>query len=103
MSGSRTEQCGRLRLQPKRWVLVGDQREGVADDAVVPAKRALHEGEEAARVTAGEEDCEPGEYHREEDADREEEEDEVVGDGEQPLDQWEPSLEAFGVGVGEVE
>jgi uncharacterized membrane protein YgcG len=43
-----------LRAQPKRRVLVGDQDERVAADAVCPAEDAEDEVEEPARVAAGE-------------------------------------------------
>ena len=46
-------------VQPERRVAIGDQDEGVRDDAVVPADHPLHVPEGSARVAAGEHDREP--------------------------------------------
>lgn len=67
------------RAQAERRVLVGDERQRVADHPVVPPDHALDEAEQAPRVPAGEEDGEPRPDHRRDRRDVEEEEDDVVG------------------------
>src|SRR5438270_6230574 len=89
--------CGRLlsapslRVESEGRVLVGDEDECVADDAVGPAEDTEDEVEEAARVAAGEQDREPGDHDRDEGCDPEEGEQDVVGDREQPLHERQPT------------
>src|SRR5712691_6918274 len=82
--------------QSEGRVLIRDQEERVGDDAVVPAKNAFDEGEYAARVAAGEQDSEPGHDHCEERRDVQEEQHDVVRDGQQPFDQRQPPVEVGG-------
>src|SRR5439155_21626637 len=65
--------------------------EGVEADAPPPPYDADVEVEESLRVASGEEDREEGDHGDDEERDREEDEDDVVRDGEQPLDEPEPS------------
>ena len=70
----------------------------------MPAEYAFDEAEYATRVTAGEQDREPGHDHREERSDLQEEQHDVVRDGQQPFDQRQPPVHvAGGVRVGVVE
>ena len=73
--------------EAERWVLIRHEYEGVCDDAVPPAQDSEHEVEETARVATGEEDRKPGDDHGDDCTDRQEEEHDVVGDREQPLDE----------------
>jgi len=57
--GNRRTTSKRSRGEPERWVAVGDEGEGVADDPVVPSHDADHEVEEALRVATGEDDGDP--------------------------------------------
>ena len=82
--------------QSEGRVLICDQDERVGDDAVVPAEDAFDEGEYAARVTAGEQDSEPGHDHREERRDVQEEQHDVVRDRQQPFDKGQPPVEVGG-------
>jgi hypothetical protein len=97
--------CGAESWRQPEWrVLIGDQGERVADDAVVSAEDALDEAEHAAPIAAGEQDGEPGRYHDEEQRDFQEEQHDVVRDGEQPFDQWQPPVEVSGgVWIGVVQ
>jgi len=79
-------------------------RKVVGPDPVLPANHALDLVEQRARVTAGEEDREPRADGGQKRADRQEEQHDVVGDRQQPLDQRQPAAElVLGVRVGEVE
>ena len=79
--------------------MVGGEGEGVADDPVVPAHDADDEVEEVPRVATGEDDGDPCGDGCEDDADVEDEQDEVVRDGEEPLGQRHPTVEV-GADVG---
>ena len=90
--------------QRERRVAIGDEDEGVADHAVVPAGHAFDEREDAARIATGEQDREPRADDEQRRGQVEEEQGDVVRDGEEPLDERQPAVEvAFGVGVGDVE
>ena len=71
-----------LWTESERWVFVGHQDQRVADYAVRPAEDSEDEVEDAARVAPGEKDHEPGDDHRHQGCDPEEDEHEVVGDCE---------------------
>src|SRR5450755_688922 len=86
----------RLRRQPERRVPIGDQYERVGGDPVVPAEHTFDEAKYATRVTAGEQDREPGHDHREERGDLQEEQHDVMRDGQQPFDQRQPPVEVRG-------
>src|SRR5712691_136702 len=90
-------------VQAERRVLVGDQREGVAVDPVDPPKYADDVVEQAARIRAREEDREPGGDDRDDSAEPEAEEHDVVRQGEDPFDQRQPAVHLPGVRVREVE
>src|SRR5262249_5790041 len=49
--------------QTERWVVVGDQHQGIGSDPVVPTDNAFDEVEHALWVPAGEQNGEPGEDH----------------------------------------
>ena len=59
----------------------------------MPAEYAFDEAEYARRITAGEQDREPGYDHREERGYLQEEQHDVVRDGQQPFDQRQPPVE----------
>ncbi len=60
--------------------------------------------EQPARVAPGEEDRQPCGNGGQDHTDRQDEEDDVVRDGEQPLDEWQPPIEVGAhVGVGQLE
>jgi hypothetical protein len=82
--------------QRERWVAVGDEQERVCLDASRPAQDALDEVEDAPGVAAGEEHGEPGADHRAERGDAEEGQDDVMGDGQQPLHERQPAVEVCG-------
>src|SRR5215207_5868155 len=90
--------------QGERGVAVRNQDERIAHHAVVPTDHSLDEVEDAARVAPAEEDREPGDEHHDDHRQVEEEQRDVVRDGEQPLDEREPAVElALGVGIGDIE
>ena len=81
-----------------------DEEEGVRLDSQPPAKGPFNEVEQTAWVLPGEEHRKPGDDYCDGRADREEDQDDVVRNREEPLDQWQPSVEVlFDVGVGDVE
>src|SRR5207302_10829154 len=80
----------RSRREPERWIPIGDQEEGVGNDAVVPADHALDELEKSPGIPAGEQDGEPRDDRHEQRRDLQEEQHDVVRDREQPLPQGPP-------------
>jgi len=82
--------------------LIGDQEKGVAGDPVAPAKHANDKAEEILWIATGEEDGEPGYDDRHQNADSKEEENDVVRNGEEPLDQGQPAIQLAGIWIGEV-
>ncbi len=90
--------------QPEWWVLIGDEEEGVGLDSQPPAKDPFDEVEQTAWVLPGEQHRKPGDGHCDGGANREEDQHDVVRNREQPLDQWQPSVEIlFDVGEDDVE
>src|SRR6476660_3198359 len=81
-----------LGRRAERRVVIGGECEGVADDPVVPAHDADDEVEEVPRVAAGDDGRHPCGDGCEDDADVEDEQDEVVRDGEEPLGQRHPPV-----------
>src|SRR4051794_10101174 len=85
-------------------VAIRHQDEGIAQDAVVPADHPRYKVEHAARVTPREENREPRDDHDDDHRQVEKEQRDVVRDGEEPLDQWQPATEiALGIRVGKLE
>jgi para-nitrobenzyl esterase len=92
-----------LLRERERRVSVGDHQDGVRLYAQRPAHHPHHVVKEAAGVPAREEDGEPGDDHADNLANREEPENDVVGDGQEPLDQRHEPAQLLRVGVGEVQ
>src|SRR5690242_17259160 len=70
----------------------------------MPADGTFEVVEHAVRIAAGEEDRKPGADHHEDGAHVDEQERDVVGDGQEPLHQGEPAIELpSGVRVAEVQ
>jgi hypothetical protein len=55
--------AGASRLQAERRVEIGDEQQGIPDDAVVPANDPFYEVIDALRVPPGEQDGNPGDDH----------------------------------------
>ena len=69
-------------------------------DTKPPSQDAFDEVEDGPRVAAGEQHSKPGNDHRDDRSDAQEEEHDVVGGSEQPLHQRQPAVEIlFDVGV----
>src|ERR1700737_208177 len=86
----------------ERRIFIGDQEKGVGGDPVAPADHTNDVAEEVLRIPAREDDREPGDDHRDHGADSEEEQDDVMGDGEEPLHQRQPAVQLAGIGIVEV-
>src|SRR2546425_3847862 len=87
----------------ERRVFIGYEDERVAGDPIAPPYDPNHEVEEAARVLSGEDDGEPGEDHRHDRPNRQKEEHDVMGNGQQPFHQRKPLIELARVGIGEIQ
>ncbi len=86
--------------QAERRVLICDEQESIRLDAQAPPAHPHDEVEQSSRVSAGEEDREPSEYHGEECDDRQQRQHNVVRDRQEPLDQRQPPIQvAFHVRV----
>src|SRR2546430_1779842 len=88
--------------QPERRVLIGHQRERIPVHPVGPPQHSDDEIEQATGIRAGEENREPSGDHREHHAKPQEEQDDVVRDGQKPLDQRQPAVQLPGIWIGEV-
>jgi hypothetical protein len=82
------------RRQRERWIAVGGERAvGVERHAPAPAQDADVELEDAARIAAGDQDREEGDDRQPDEREPQEEQHDVVRDGEQPLDQPQPAAQ----------
>src|SRR5215470_9436241 len=79
--------AARSLAQAERRIPVGDENERVPGDAVVPSDDSLHEVEDPARVVPSEHDREPRHDDSEEHPDIQEDQHDVMRDGQEPLHQ----------------
>jgi hypothetical protein len=84
-------------LQGEGRVAVGEHIESVRAYPQRPAVHPHHKVEETVRKPAGEKNGEPSHHERQHGSDAQHKQHDVVGDGEQPLNQRKPSIQGRGV------
>ncbi len=94
----------RTTQQRKGGVTVSYEQPRIGRDTQRPTVYADHEIEKATRVTAGDDDREPRDHNAQPGCDAQDGQNDVVGNGENPLDQRQPMIQvAWRVGVVQIE
>ena len=83
--------------------MVSYQQYRIGRDSIGPAHHSNDEVEQRSRVYAGKHDRKPADDYADEGRDSQEQENDYVGDGKEPLDYGKAAAQQRGVGIAEVQ